>query len=563
MKRALLIADLEGVAGVDAMEDLIAGSPGYPHACELLTAELNAAIEGLLAAGFDAVRVSDSHLSGSGEPNVLRARLHPAAELCFEEDWYSPRMFDGVAAVACAGMHAAAGMAGFAPHTVDVLGVWELGGRRLSETDLVLGLAAEAGVPGVFVSGDDRLEGSIDGRVAYVRTKEALSVSRARSRDPRDVRALLSRAAEQSPRALPALADGPLVLTFKSGRQAELAAETGARRLDRYRVQVEGRSFRERYVRALRACSAATRVLGDAIRGEPGAPEFAEDAIALFRLPALPDPVPSYADAAGRALRAFLALTARPDEQAVALRALTLHMLEGHAPRLFARWELKSVLDEAVSALAAVSAAFPPGLDADDGMARIDALYVRRERGLDHPAPEPLALTRYLEHLDGDGYGIHAWLIGELAAASGAAGRLSFPDRPLRGQSRAGDLYWLTHLYLLDSRYLRAQLGDPRAAAWNEELMVAAPWLAATGQADLGAEVAFCLQLAGEAGSGAHRLLLEMLVARQREDGRLLDQASEANPEDTGAHTTAAALLALAGAEERRTAGSPNGPEAA
>lgn len=557
MKRVLLIADLEGVAGVDSVEDLIAGSPGYERARELLTAELNHAIGGLLAAGYEAVRVSDSHQSGSGEPSVLREALHPSAELCFEENWYSARMFEGVSAVACLGMHAAAGTAGFAPHTVDFLSTWEHGGQRLSEVEILLALAAEEGVPVGFVSGDDVLEASLGGRVAFVRTKQALSPRRACSRVPGEVYAELARAAALPPRPVPPPPAAPLVLAFKSARQAERAAAASDQRVDRYRVALDGRGFRERFERGLMATYAANEALAKALRGPPGTPEFVEDAAALLLVPPPPvlpaPPDVSYVEAAHRALQAFLALTGGAGEEVVVLRALVLHMLEGHAPALFARWELGATLEAAVKALSALPVTFPLALSPDVAEARVDACYVRRVRGLRHPAPEPRGFARYLEHLHGSGYSIHAWLLGELQAACGLDERLYFPERPLRGHSRLGDLYWLTHLYLLDTRYLHAPLRERRAADWTEELLVAVPWLVAEQMCDLGAEVAICLQAAGEAAGGAHRMLLGFLAARQQPDGRVVDAPDGDVAEQ--AHCTGAALLAFAGAEVLRAEG--------
>jgi D-amino peptidase len=554
MTRALLIADLEGVTGVDSVEDLLVGSAGYPRARERLTAELNHAIAGLLAAGFQSVRVSDSHECGSGETNVLRDALHPAAELCLEEDWYSPRLFEGVDAVACVGMHAGAGSAGFAAHTVNGVGAWDVAGRRLSESDLVLGLAAEAGVPVVFISGDDVLEASLAGRVGFVRAKQALSASRAFSREPEEVHAELARAAALPPRKVEPLPEAPLVLTFKSTCQADLAEGTGARRLDRYRVALEGGTFRERYARGLRASAAANSALGEALRGGPGSREFIEDACALLQVPHPPaHPPASHAAAAERALQAFLALTARDAEQARALRALTLHMLEGLAPGMFARWNLRPVLEEAVAALASMPMEFPLELHPEVGMARVDALYVRHERGLAHPLPEPQAFRRYLEHLDASGYGTHAWLLGALLAACGLDARLDFPERAMRPHSRIVDCYWVTHLYLLDTRYLRRPLTHPKAAVWTEELLLAVPWLIAQGHVDLGAEVAFCLQVAGEVGGGGYRALMDAFTRVQGADGRVLDGSMGEDSASFEDHSTAAFLLAFAGAEESRT----------
>ncbi|KFA91211.1 DUF6895 family protein [Archangium violaceum] len=542
VRRALLVVDLEGVAGVDSPGALISGMPEYVRARALLTAEVNAAVEGLLAAGFQRVRVSDSHLCGSGESNLLPEALHPAAEPCFlPEDAYAAHLFDEVEAVACLGMHAAAGPVGFAAHTVDVLGAWTCAGRTLSEADLVLALAAEAGVPAVFVSGDDVLQAQLGGRVAYVRTKMALSVTRAFSREPEAVLPELTRAASLPARPVEPLPDAPLVLTFKSGHQAALAAQAGARRLDRYRVEVEAPGFRERYTRALQAASAAGAVLADAVAEGPGGPGFLRDATALFQLRGPPTHPPARrTEAVDRTLGAFLSLTEGRDDEARALRALTLHMLEGHAPGAFTRRGLGPTLEAAVAALADVPLALPDGLSPDVGMARVDAWYVRRERGLPHAPLEPYFLRAYLEHLAGEGHGLHAWLLGEMAATRGLDVRLPFPARAMRDVSRVADLYWLTHLYLLDTRYLRAAPAHPDATAWTEELLVATPWVVEQGNVDLGAELAFCLQCVDEAGGGAHEALLALLERHQQPDGRMED-----------AHATAGALLAFSGAEER------------
>jgi D-amino peptidase len=131
---------------------------------------------------------------------------------------------------------------------------------------------------------------------------------------------------------------------------------------------------------------------------------------------------------------------------------------------------------------------------------------------------------------------------------------LVFPERPFKPHSRLLDLYWVTHLYLLDTRYFHAPLRGPKAREWTEELLGAVPWVLEERRLDLAGEVAFCLQAAGAAGSGEHRRLLEALARAQQPDGRVVDltlgegQASQ----DEMNHTTAAALIAFAGAEERR-----------
>lgn len=548
--RVLLVVDLEGVVGVDSVSALMAGTPEYAQACAALTREINATVEGLLGAGFSHVRVSDSHMSGSGAPNVLAGSLHRAAELRFEEDWYSAAVFEGVQAVACLGMHAPGGLRGFVAHTVDPLGSWMCAGRLLSESDIVLALAAEAGVPALFVSGDDTLHAHLEDRVPFVRTKVSLSPTRAVSRPSEEVLADLARAASLAPTPQRPLPGAPLRLVFKSARQAALAAQTGAHRVERYQVEVSGASFRERYQQALRAASAAGAVLESALRGPVGSPGFIEDVSALLSLSGAPAlPPPSRAEPAERALRAFLRLTEGSDDESRALRALTLHMLEGHAPRAFTRWGLGPTLEQAVEALAAVPTDLGPHVAPGLGMARVDAWFVRHVRGLESSAPAAWQLRRYLELLEAEGLSIYAWLLGELALACGVDVRLPSLERPQRGDAFPADLYWLTHLFLVDTHYLHRPLGDARAPGWTEELLLAVPRLIAEGQVDLGAEVALCLQCAGEAGGSAHEALLELLIRRQQPGGEVKDVAPEEEGAWEVAHTTAAAMLALAGAE--------------
>jgi D-amino peptidase len=73
-----ILTDIEGVAGVANFEDY-SYSTGrfYPLSRHLLTMEVNAAVEGALAAGADDIVVLDGH--GPGGINV--EEIHPEAKL--------------------------------------------------------------------------------------------------------------------------------------------------------------------------------------------------------------------------------------------------------------------------------------------------------------------------------------------------------------------------------------------------------------------------------------------------------------------------------------------------
>ena len=80
--KVFIMTDLEGVAGVlDSNNWCLPGGAHYLKARELLTMEINAAIEGFLEGGATEILVSDGHGGGG---TIDRSLLHPKAEFsCF------------------------------------------------------------------------------------------------------------------------------------------------------------------------------------------------------------------------------------------------------------------------------------------------------------------------------------------------------------------------------------------------------------------------------------------------------------------------------------------------
>ncbi len=291
MRIALLIADLEGIANVDRLDALAFGGEGHPEACARMTVEVNAAIEGLVSQGFEHVRVSDSHRSGSGAPNLSPGQLHDAAQLHFvDPDAYGGPLLAGVEAVACVGMHAAAGTRGFAAHTVQVHTAWLLGGQLLSETQLAFFLAADLGLRAVFAAGDDVLGRAVGSLSPYVTTKRSAAIDSAASNDC--VPQLIRAAAATSPCTLQQAPAGPLTLRFKTRAQAAAAADAGAQRTSDFECTFTGSRFTDRYLAALRAIGATEHLLGEGLTAMPGTAEFAAFAAGLLLEP-FPDLQPA------------------------------------------------------------------------------------------------------------------------------------------------------------------------------------------------------------------------------------------------------------------------------
>ena len=74
-KSILMITDAEGVAGICRQEQV---EPKEPELRQLLTGEINAAVEGFLAGGADEVVVWDGH---DGSQTLSAATIHPRAKL--------------------------------------------------------------------------------------------------------------------------------------------------------------------------------------------------------------------------------------------------------------------------------------------------------------------------------------------------------------------------------------------------------------------------------------------------------------------------------------------------
>jgi D-amino peptidase len=161
--RVYISVDMEGVAGVvhedqtDPTDPRHAGE--YNRFRRLMTAEANAAIDGALAAGAEAVLVNDSHWLMR---NLLAEELHPAAELLSG----GPKLHSmvegidgGFDAALFVGYHARAGAHhAIIDHTYTSL-VHEvrLNGHPVGELAINAALAGTYGVPVALVSGDQAL----------------------------------------------------------------------------------------------------------------------------------------------------------------------------------------------------------------------------------------------------------------------------------------------------------------------------------------------------------------------------------------------------------------------
>ncbi|MFF6852216.1 M55 family metallopeptidase [Streptomyces antimycoticus] len=148
--------DMEGVAGIATLDQIVRGGSGYPRAQELMTQEANAAIAGAFEGGATSVVVNDSH--GTMD-NLLHNRLDPRARLVFgapKARCMAEGLTDDCAVALFVGYHAPAGAPGVLAHTFSAyFGEVRIDGARVSEAEVNGLYAASLGVPVGLVTGDD------------------------------------------------------------------------------------------------------------------------------------------------------------------------------------------------------------------------------------------------------------------------------------------------------------------------------------------------------------------------------------------------------------------------
>jgi D-amino peptidase len=157
--KILIMTDLEGVAGVVSFEDQTGpGGRYYEAAKKLLTAEVNAAVDGLLQAGVEEILVVDGHGAGG----ITFEELHPAARLLHGRPlvpWSSlANVFQTYDACMIVGQHAMAGVqTSNMNHTQNsrAIDYYKLNGRKVGEMAQFALFCGAVGVPMIFLSGEE------------------------------------------------------------------------------------------------------------------------------------------------------------------------------------------------------------------------------------------------------------------------------------------------------------------------------------------------------------------------------------------------------------------------
>lgn len=249
--KIFISADMEGLTGVVTGDQL--GPTGFEYAAfrEVMTAEVNTAIEAARAGGATEILVADSH--GNME-NLLLDKLPADVQLVRS----TPRphgMMEGIdgsfAGVIFIGYHASTtNPRGVRAHTLSSANLADvrLGGVSMPESGLNAALAGHYGVPVLAISGDDAaveeaktLLGDVEGAVVKWATgfhsARTMTPSAGREVIKGAVRRAMARRAERKPYRVPMPAD--LEVRFKNYRPAEiLALLPGVTRADAHSIRV-------------------------------------------------------------------------------------------------------------------------------------------------------------------------------------------------------------------------------------------------------------------------------------------------------------------------------------
>jgi D-amino peptidase len=154
--KVYISVDMEGVAGISAWEQCLAGGDDYALGRALLLGEVNAAIEGAVAAGATEILVNDAHSAMrnlppgelGGRASYLSGRFKPLYMMEGLDTSYDAAVF--------LGYHAAMATPGILSHTYNPRAIAHvtLNGTVTGEAGINALVAQHHGVPVAVITGD-------------------------------------------------------------------------------------------------------------------------------------------------------------------------------------------------------------------------------------------------------------------------------------------------------------------------------------------------------------------------------------------------------------------------
>lgn len=252
-KTVFMITDAEGVGGVCRQDQT---DPKDQEMRQLLTGEINAAVDGFLAGGADEVVVWDGH---DGSQTLSTLTVHPQAKLVMGALGASMLMERKFAAVAYIGQHSKANIrGGIMAHSYSSLGIQNmlLNGKPVGEIDVIAAMAGHFGIPAIMLSGDQAAANELreivpDAEMAVV--KEGIGRYACISLSAPSARELIREAARRSVAKIgsikPYTVPGPVTLqieyTTRNSLPIDASLRTGAEVLDDRTIRFRGKDILE------------------------------------------------------------------------------------------------------------------------------------------------------------------------------------------------------------------------------------------------------------------------------------------------------------------------------
>ena len=280
--KVLLLYDMEGITAADEFrKTTFAHATEYAEGRRSLTADVNAAIAGLKAAGATEIVIVDGHGSGnSNEPDILVDQIAAPGAMHYRDtpfDIYMDSYDHSIDAIVAIGMHAGAGnRTGFLAHTYNAHDIeYRVNGVPFNETMILAMGAARLKIPVIMASGDDQLERELRRNlpwVKYAAVKHAVNTGRAEPLPREEASRRIEAAAREALQSLAQMkvmeVPGPyrFATKFEEPSQAANAAMwPGAELLaDQQTVQIRANDFEDGYRASLRLLGLAGAVRGAA-----------------------------------------------------------------------------------------------------------------------------------------------------------------------------------------------------------------------------------------------------------------------------------------------------------
>jgi D-amino peptidase len=256
-KTIFVITDAEGVAGVCRQDQT---DPKDADMRQLLTGEVNAAVEGFLAGGADEVIVWDAH---DGSQSLSALTIHPRAKLVMGGLGATMTCERGYAGIAFLGQHSMANVRmGIMAHSYSSLGIQNMlmNGRPVGEIVTRAALAGWYRIPVIFLSGDTAATEELKAIVPQaevVAVKEGLArytcITMSAEEARRAIRDGATRAMKKLGQIPPYRIEGPVTFeiehTTRNSLPIDAGLAPGTEVVDDRTIRYKGKDFLEAWIR--------------------------------------------------------------------------------------------------------------------------------------------------------------------------------------------------------------------------------------------------------------------------------------------------------------------------